>query len=278
MPEQILIQKSDGAREPFAPQKLIASLEHAGASPSLSHSILSHIEKELSPGMTTASIYRHAFSLLKKQAIVPAIKYSLPKAILDFGPSGYPFEDFVAEVLRAKGLSASTRVILKGKCVEHEVDVLIEENGSHSVVEAKFHNMRGIKSDVKVALYVAARVEDLKRGPSGPIRTGWLITNTKFTEQAIRYGVCAGLSLVGWDYPAKGNLHDLISEAGVFPLTALTALSAKEKQELLARDIVLCHNLVKHEKTLREIGVSTKRIGAVFSEIGLLCGHPGGVK
>ncbi len=278
MSEQVLIQKSDGTNEPFAPQKLIASLERAGASASLSRSILAHIERELSPGMTTASIYRHAFSFLKKHAVVPATKYSLPNAILDFGPSGYPFEDFVAELLRAKGLSTRTRVILKGACVEHEVDVLIEENNSRSVVEAKFHNMRGIKSDVKVALYVAARVEDLKKGPDGPIRTGWLITNTKFTEQAIRYGVCAGLSLVGWDYPAKGNLHDLISEAGVFPLTALTTLSAKEKRELLARDIVLCHKLVKHEKTLREIGVSTKQIGAVFNEIGLLCGHPHGVK
>ena len=272
MPEPVLIQKASGEMEPFDAGKLKASLSRAGTSPELIERILDHVEAELSPGMTTSSIYKHAFSFLKKKARVPAIKYSMPRSVIEFGPSGYPFEDFIAELLRGKGYAARTRVIMRGACVEHEVDVVIEEKGKKSVVEAKFHNMYGIKSDVKIPLYIAARVEDLQKGPHAPIEKGWLVTNTKFTARAIVYGVCAGLMLIGWDYPAEGNLHDLISETGLYPLTALTSLASREKRELLSRSIVLCRDVPKNTALLKEMGIPAPRIASLLKEVSLLCG------
>lgn len=273
MPEATLITKSDGSVEPFSRDKLLSSLHRAGADQKLAEAIVNHVEREITPGMTTSHIYRYAFSLLRKHARVAASRYSLRRALLELGPSGFPFEDFIAEILRSKGMQARTRMIMKGACVEHEVDVVIEEgNGSLSVVEAKFHNERGIKSDVKVALYVSARVEDLRKGEGRPIRDGWLVTNTKFTNRAIEYGKCAGLKLVGWDYPNRGNLHDLIAEAGVFPLTALTGLTNPEKQKLLLKGVVLCRDLGKHEQELKDIGLMPGRIKTVLEESRLLCG------
>ena len=86
------------------------------------------------------------------------------------------------------------------------------------MVEAKFHNELGIKSDLKVALYVKARMDDLKGsvfnygGKDRKLSEGWLVTNTKFSSTAIHYGVCQNLVMIGWNYPEKGNLQDMIEE------------------------------------------------------------------
>ena len=61
----------------------------------------------------------------------------------------------------------------------------------------KFHNELGMKSDLKVALYVKARVDDLKKHKAErgerPIDEGWIITNTKFSKMAVQYANCNGM-------------------------------------------------------------------------------------
>ncbi len=153
------VTKASGEREEFSQEKVLSSIKRAGILPEIQDQVLAHVKTKIYENIPTLEIYKHITEFLGNSHPWSRSRYSLKQAIMDLGPTGYPFEDFVAELLRAKGLSARTRVILKGECVEHEVDVLIENKGSRSVVEAKFHNMRGIKSDVKVALYVAARVD-----------------------------------------------------------------------------------------------------------------------
>ena len=165
--------------------------------------ISDHIESELVDGMTTADIYRHAFDLLATGFRSAAHKYSLRRAITDLGPAGYPFEKFVADLFRARGFEAVTDQIVRGKCVEHEVDVVAWKDKELVMVEAKFHNEPGIKSDLKVALYVKARTDDLSLsefdfgGKTRKLTQGILVTNTKFTQKAIEYAACEGLRLVG---------------------------------------------------------------------------------
>src|SRR3990167_6783794 len=106
------------------------------------------------------------------------------------------------------------------------------------MAELKFHNQIGEKSDLKVALYVKARFDDLSAqyfdyGRRRQLDEGWLITNTKFSSNAIRYGLCAKVAMIGWSYPAKGNLQDLIEDAHLHPITCLTSLTITEKQNLL---------------------------------------------
>lgn len=77
------------------------------------------------------------------------------------------------------------------------------------MVECKFHSSRDTKSDVKVPLYIHSRFDDIRKelsrqNPGGKMSfEGWLVTNTRFTEDAIRFGRCAGLHLVSWDYPEQ---------------------------------------------------------------------------
>ncbi len=273
MEKRVLITKEDGTQEYFDPAKLESSLRKAGASEAAVEDVASRVLAELTEGMSTSKIYRRAFSLLRRRERPAAARYSVKRAVLALGPSGYPFEDYLAEVFRARGFSAKTRIVLKGACVEHELDLLAEGRGKRIGGEVKFHNSLGLKSDVKVALYVAARFEDLAgAGDAGRFDERWLVTNTKFTEQAVLYGKCAGLSLVSWDYPRRGNLHEIIAEAGVAPVTCLTTLSAAQKNRLLAEHIVLCRDLVRHRGVLASLGLSGREQDEVLAEAGVLCG------
>lgn len=271
---QVLITKADGEQEPFDPVKLEHSLERAGASSTIRAKITERIFEELKPGMHTSDIYHHAFEMLQHDEPHPvAARYSMKRAVFALGPSGFPFEQFLAEVLRGHGWSARTNVIASGRCAEHEVDVVGEKNGKRIGIEAKFHNEPGAKTDIKDALYVYARYEDLARSPNARTRIdeGWLVTNTSFTTNAIRYAQCANLTLLSWDYPQGNNLFKMIEEAKVHPLTCLTTLSESEKKRLLERRIVLCkHVSVPH--VLEEYGVKPARIPQVLEEAKMLCG------
>lgn len=270
----ILITKADGEQEPFDPAKLEHSLARAGASTTMRARVLAHVVRELQPNITTEEIYRHAFEILRKEESTPvAARYSIKRAVFALGPSGFPFEQFLAEVLRAHGWSARTGIALTGRCAPHEVDVYAEKNGKRVGIEAKFHNDAAGKTDIKDALYVKARFEDLRMTPlqSSHVDEGWLVTNTRFTRNAIRYAQCSGLTLIGWDYPHKHGLLALIEEARVHPLTCLTTLTETEKHRLLDQKIVLC----KHVQTphlLQEYGVKPDRIPLVLEETRQLCG------
>ncbi|MEK7509324.1 MAG: restriction endonuclease [Patescibacteria group bacterium] len=269
----VLITKADGEREPFDPHKLDLSLSRAGAAPASRADIIARIERELREGMRTEDIYAHAFELLREEG-TPAVaaRYSVKRAVFALGPSGFPFEQFLAEILRAHGWKTRTGVAMTGRCAPHEVDVLAEKNGRRAGIEAKFHNEAGGKTDVKDALYVKARFEDLARAPeqSSRVSEGWLVTNTRFTRNAIRYAQCSGLTFLGWDYPHNRGLLTMIEEARVHPLTALTMLTEGEKRRLMDNHIVLCRD-VQTAHVLQEYGVKPARIPQVLEEAQYLC-------
>src|SRR3989338_3902916 len=272
--KHVLITKADGEQEPFDPAKLEHSLALSGASSTMRARVLSHIMQELQPNITTEEIYRRAFEILRKEEVTPvAARYSIKRAVFALGPSGFPFEQFLAEVFRGHGWKTQTGVALNGRCAPHEVDVLAEKGGKRIGIEAKFHNDPGGKTDIKDALYVHARYEDLRNTPEASSRVdeGWLVTNTRFTRNAIRYAQCSGLSLIGWDYPRKRNLLTLIEEARVHPLTCLTTLSESEKHRFLDQRIVLCKD-VSTPHLLKEFGVKPERVDGVLNEALQLCG------
>ena len=259
MTEQITIVKASGQHEAFDPEKLRFSLLHSGASAEATEEVITHLVPNLHSGMTTHDIYRHAFDILSKLNKPVARSYSLRRAVMQLGPSGFPFEDFVAEILRAQGLQCVTRQTVLGGCVAHEVDVVAYNSKKLIMIEAKFHNELGTKSDLKVVLYVKARFDDLKDnvfsygGESRPLTDAWLVTNTKFSSTAIHYAECKDMTLIGWNYPGKGNLQDMIEDEKLHPITCLTTLSDAEKKTLLTSSLVLCSNIKKNPGLLTEL-------------------------
>ena len=270
------IVKTDGTVEPFDGTKLETSLKKAGASERTAERIRHTIESTIAPGAMTNEIYRRAFQMLRHDARTAAARYSLRRALFEFGPSGHPFEDFVAEIFKAEGWVVEGRQMIPGKCISHEVDVYATRGEEYLGAELKYHNDPGYKTDVKVALYVKARFDDIfacdpSQKLTCPVTTGMLITNTKFTSQAVQYAKCSGLALLGWSYPHEGNLYDRIVASGLYPITALTLLRKSEKRLLIDQGIVTCQMLRENRDAMRKLTMSPERIGAVIAEAESLC-------
>lgn len=275
--KDILVTKASGEKVFFDSEKLRHSLSKAGAEDYQINEIQKELLKELYDGISTKRIYRLAFERLKNRSKHLAARYHLKQAIMELGPSGYPFEKFVGEILKCQGYSVEVGVIVKGKCVNHEVDVIALADHHHFMIECKYHNQRGIVCDVKIPLYINSRFKDVEaewiKLPGHDKRTHqeWVVTNTKFSTDAIQYGNCAGLKLLGWDYPFKASLKDLIDDLGLYPITCLTTLTRAEKQALLDRKIVLCTEICSSPKLLYDLGMSETKAKKVIEEGELLC-------
>lgn len=267
-----LIVKADGSTEAFDFKKLQKSLRRSGASEADAAEIAAHVEAEIHEGMQTQEIYRHAFSYLKERE-EPAVvaRYSLRRALFGLGPTGFPFEKFLARLFEYEGYTAKTGLKVKGKCAEHELDVAAYKPDHAFIVEAKFHARPGIKSDLQVTLYSYARLLDLREqklcgDDVCGVKDLWIITNTKFTSAAVNYASCVGLNLLGWDYPGKNNLYDRVQASKLYPITVLQSLTDSEKAVLLDRQIIVCGDIVKKPHILRRIHVGQRKVEAIISE------------
>ncbi len=264
------IVKADGTVETFRPDKLASSLRRAGAGAHTAERIARTITSSVGMEVSSKEIYRKAFSMLRREARPAAARYALRRALLELGPSGHPFEDFIAQLFAKEGWKVEWRKIMKGKCVSHEVDVYATRGTETMAAELKYHNDPSYKTDIKVALYVKARMDDIwqcdPKDKTCAMDRGMLITNTKFTSQAIEYAMCSGLELLGWSFPDEGNLYDRIVASSVYPITTLTTLKPSEKRLLMNQGIITSALLPGRRDALRTLGVSPERIGAILSE------------
>ena len=274
--KNIEIVKKSGERVVFDPSKLRESLERSGAGAAQASEVIRQMEGRIVDGMTTRKLYQIAYSLLRKRSNKVAGRYRLKKAILELGPTGFPFEKFVGELFKFQGYEVQVDTVLQGRCVTHEVDIIARKERKLYFMECKFHSDTSRKSDVKVPMYINSRFHDIKAqwerqyGDEIDVYKGWVVTNTRFTEDAIDFGRCAGLKMLSWDYPRQGSLREMIDASGLHPVTALQTLTKAEKQQILDKGIVLCRNL--NEDMLRDISISERRINKTMTEVKELVG------
>ncbi|HLS12372.1 MAG TPA: restriction endonuclease [Flavobacteriaceae bacterium] len=278
MEEKIVnIEKFNGDIEPFKVEKLKTSLRRSMATEEEINTIVEQIMPTLYNGISSKEIYKKAFSLLKKYNRTSASKYSLKRAIFDLGPTGYPFERLISALLRHKGFETKVGVVLQGECVSHEVDVLAEKDGFSYAVECKFHSDQRTVSNVRVPLYINSRFIDIQNhwnkdpDKAAHLKQGWLVTNTRFSADAITYGECVDLQLMSWSYPENNGIKDNVDAYALYPITTLTTLTKHEKDQLIEKDIILTIELFDTPNALKEIGVSKTRIKRVLTEILHLC-------
>ena len=275
--ENINIIKASGEKAPFNKGKLKQSLLRSGATNEQADEITNKVIEMLVEGMSTRKIYKTAFRLLRNYSRQAAARYKLKQAIMELGPSGFPFEQFVGELLKHKGYKTQVGIIVKGHCVNHEIDVIAEKDEHHFMIECKFHNRQDYVCDVKIPLYIQSRFLDVERqwkqlaGHAEKFHQGWVVTNTRFSDDASKYGRCMNMNLVGWDYPKNNGLKDWIDGSGLHPVTCLTTLTQKEKQQLLDRKIVLCKTMHHNQSVLQNIGIHSPRLEKVMEECSALC-------
>lgn len=270
------IVKHSGDIVDFNREKLRESLLKSGAGEAAVAETVATIEKVLYNGIPTHKIYKLAFALLKKIANSHAARYNLRAAIQQLGPAGFFFEKYIARLVMSEGFEAVTNLTLQGKCVSHEVDIATKKDGV-GMIECKFHAGREANSDVKVPMYILSRYNDLKDKAhsiftnNDKIDNCAIVTNNRFTSDAITFATCSGLQLLSWDYPLGKGLKDKIDKGQLYPLTCMTTLTMIEKEKLLQLDLLLASDLINNSKALGKIGLSDNRIKNVLKEASQLC-------
>ena len=266
----IHVLKANKTTEPFSEQKVMDSIIRARIPHSLRGEVLTHVKSKLYEGISTQEIYRHILEFLEASP-KPYIKsrYSLKEAIMQLGPTGYPFEDFISKLLQSFGYTTQVRQILRGNCISHEIDVVTQKNGKKTMIEAKFHNSPGVRSEVQVALYTKARFEDIKM--RNHLDEAWLVTNTKTTIDANMYAQCVGMRVLSWDYPTGAGLRELIEQSRLHPITMLTTLSQSQKMTLLENHIVLCKDISKNPQLVDILYLSKQDREKLMVEISTIC-------
>jgi hypothetical protein len=277
MSKKTMIRKVSGEMEPFSRNKLMSSLHRSGADNETVESVISDVESWVYDGMTTKKIYDRAFTLLRKKQLGIAARYKLKNAMMELGPTGYPFEFFVGQVFKQLGFHVEVGQVLQGHCVTHEVDVIATRDKNQHFIECKYYQSTGKNANVQVPMYIRSRVDDLinfrKDLPqyAGYTFHGAVVTNTRFTSDAISFGECTGLQMLSWDYPAGCGLKEIIDEKRIFPVTVLTKLLNAEKQDLMEKGIVICSQLLENPEALAHIGLDERRQQKILEEVRSLC-------
>lgn len=271
--KELIVTKASGEQVLFSMDKLHLSLRNSGATEEQVEKVIQVIEPQLFNGISTKKIYTWAFALLKKGNNSVAAKYQLKKAISEFGPSGFPFEKFIGKLFERKGYHVKIGLIVQGTCVSHELDVVASSETEHMMMECKFHSLPGKMSDVKVPLYIHSRFNDVKsqwvlnKQLKNKELKAWVVTNTRFSPDALRYGTCAGLNLLSWDYPLNDSIKVMIDRFKHYPITCLTQLTKTEKEQLLENNVVLCSELKEDYSRLIKLHIPEKRIQLIKKEL-----------
>lgn len=263
------ILKANGNREEFSDEKVLNSIRRAGINEEAQLAVLQEVKSHLYDDIPSSEIYARIIDSLSTNYRYARTKYSLKWGLMMLGPTGYPFEDFVSKVLEETGYTTQVRQSVFGKCIRHEIDVIAEKEGKKIMVEAKYHNSPGSRSEIHVALYTSARFQDVKEKFS--FDEAWIVTNTKATADAVTYAECVGMKIISWSHPAGGSLRDLIEKSGLHPITILSTLTLDQKKVLLGKHFVMCKDLRDNPDALSELSLSDEHKTKVLEELHFVC-------
>jgi hypothetical protein len=276
----IVIVKNNGEQEAFNEDKLVRSLKKSGADDYELNKTVHFVKSKLKKSMTTGEIYALAYRNLNsiKKSNPNAIRYSLKKSVMELGPTGFPFEKFIARIYKELGYETKTGIMLQGNCIEHEVDVFAYNDVDVICIEAKFHNEPHLRSDTKVALYVKARFDDLIGqniqigNQQRKITKGILMTNTNFTDTAHHYVSCVNtFELISWNKPSEKSLLYYIESLKLYPIGVIPDLSQKEIDQLVSFDILTCVDLKAKPSVLDQIGMRKSKQSTILNLVQEIC-------
>jgi len=274
--EKIYVINARGEREIFSKMKVYRSALRAGASKELAIEVAKILEKKIYPDIKTFEIYRNVRSLLRKKEPRTGIKYQIKDSIRKLGPTGFPFEKFVASIFRARGFKTRTNLILKGKCLSYEIDFLAESDKEIFVGECKFHRDAGRMVDQNITLSNYSRFLDILNGGSfssskKEIKT-ILVTNNKFSSSAKRYSKCMNLDVLGWGHPIENSLQKQIEDNKLYPITILPSCRGFLKDILFENKISLVRDLLvlDSKKLAHRLKLREKELNRIIKEANII--------
>ncbi len=263
---KLWVTKASGIHEKFSSQKLRRSLEQAGATRLQALTILEALRTRVKPGISTSNLYALAHKFLTKESTGLAARYTLKQAIMRLGPTGYPFEKLVGAIFEGMGYEVQTNKVYMGRCVSHEVDVVAKAGGELHLMECKYSNTQGDRQSVKVPLYIKSRSVDILEGPEKLRHQYHVVTNGRFSDDAEAYGRCAGLKLLGWDYPLGRGIKDLLESTGLYPITCLSSPPNVALEKLMQAGVVMTRQVVEDPSLLDKVPMSRRDKALMIEE------------
>lgn len=253
------VVKFNGEKEPFSEEKAYNSARRAGASSDLAKKIIREID--IYEGIKTSEISEKIRRALRKENKNVALRFNLKKAIKKLGPTGFPFEKYVAEILKEQGFKTKTNLFLQGKCCNHETDFIAEKKNLLYIGECKYRNLQANKVETKDALANYARFLDILAGKSFSSYNlkSIIVTNNKFTSEVIKYSKCVSVELLGWRYPKDKGLEYLIEKDRLYPITILPSFKNymfdmfSSLGIMLAKDVLRTSNINLPKKVLKSL-------------------------
>lgn len=246
-----MVTKADSSRQQFDRNKIVATCMRMGATKQDAEEIAGKIESRVYDGMPTAKVLQMIFQFIHKYKPQASRLYDLRRG-LSWMNSKPEFEKFVQILLANIGFEVVPNKILKGKCIEHEVDAIARKDGVTYFVEAKHHYNYHAFTGLDESRIARAVLEDVSEGfnlglTDLKIDEAMIVTNTKYSEQAMQYGICRNILQIGWSTPADLGLRDIILEKSLYPLSCIRGLKTDVRLQLVDSGIILINQLVAEE-------------------------------
>ncbi len=266
----VSVTKADGTRQLFDKEKIVRTCLRMGATRAVAESIAEEIETRMYDGIETKEILQIIFRQLRKRK--PAVKHQidLRKALSLLNPAP-DFELFVQILLSEHGYEITPNQIIRGRCVEHEVDAIARKNGETYIVEVKHHFNHHTPTSLDVSRISRAVFEDVTEGyelglNDLKIDRAMIVCNTKLSEHAKRYAECRGIYHIGWSSPPTQDLQTMIEEKQLYPITYLRRLNRETRRKLVSNQIILLRQLTEKDprELRRQTGISTKNFEALL--------------
>ncbi len=255
----IWVTKADGTRQPFQREKVIRTCLRMRASREAAEAVADKIERRAYDGIPTKKVLQMIFRYLKSYRPAVGHQIDLRKAISMLRPKP-DFERFVQLLLREHGYEVTPNQIVRGKCVEHEIDGVASLGGETFLVEVKHHYRHHTYTGLDVFRQARATFEDLTEGYTLNVNStnftkALVVCNTKSSKHASQYAECRGIKHIGWKAPPERGLEQLIEEKRLYPITFLRGLDRGTREKLADSGVLLLKQLV--EGNISKIGKRT---------------------
>lgn len=267
---KIVVHKAGGEWQYFSSDKLFKFLKNVGLSNGEADFVLSELVRLLGKDIHSKEITASVEAIVKQlpRGERYAAIYTLKDALRRMGPDGHNFERFIGRLFEQKQYKVNVSQFIRGECVEHEVDVVASNNQEINLVECKFHNSEGKRSDVVVAMYTHARFIDIENADRRDKRKviGWLATNTKLTLEALKYVRCKGMHLLSVENPFDDNITTKVRDLGLFPISSIDMLEPYIPM-LMNSEYVLLEDLLRLDaETALQLGLPTALLNSAQNQ------------
>jgi hypothetical protein len=175
--------------------------------------------------------------------------------------------------LTASGYDVEGNKVLRGKCVESEIDGVVRMHSQTFMLEVKHHRAPHTKTGLDIPRQVWATYVDLTEGfPLGyhdfDFTGALVVCNTKFSTQGEQYARCRGLRLLSWKNPPDRGVEALIEEARFYPVTVVREVDRRTEAALGDAGILLLTQLVA-----ADLHALSRKTGVPQAKLDTICAN-----